>query len=168
MVCPPKAEWELGDPHWRVCLEKISNEPNNLVRLIVVTYNTEDVGECQGHMSKKGPWRFNVFKAFWTRPQALVHSMTECIKKKNCFVNRLRKMVSFELGKEMQKGDFRLVTSVWQKKKFWVPMGNWTSDLQCRVPMLYHWATETLRWARSITKFLSILLGLAMLIASCL
>ena len=41
-----------------------------------------------------------------------MHSMTECIKKKNCFVNRLRKMVSSELGKEMQKGDFRLVTSV--------------------------------------------------------
>ena len=35
-------------------------------------------------------------------------------------------MVSFELGKEIEKDVFRLVTSVGQK--FWVPMRNRTSD----------------------------------------
>ena len=39
------------------------------------------------------------------------------------------------------------------KKKFWVPMRNRTSDLRICAPMLYHWATKTLRWAGSITKF---------------
>ena len=41
-----------------------------------------------------------------------------------------------------------------------------------RAPMLYHWATETPRWARSITKFIwhasCILLGSGMSIAYCL
>ena len=32
------------------------------------------------------------------------------------FVNRLREMVSFELGKEIEKDVFRLVTSVGQRK----------------------------------------------------
>ena len=31
-------------------------------------------------------------------------------------VNRMRRMVSFELGKEIEKGVFRLVTSVGQRK----------------------------------------------------
>ena len=35
------------------------------------------------------------------------------------------------------------------KKKFWVPFRNWISD---HALMLYHWATETLQWTRSITK----------------
>ena len=34
------------------------------------------------------------------------------------FVNRIREMVSFELGKEIEKDVFRLVTSVGQRKKF--------------------------------------------------
>ena len=38
-------------------------------------------------------------------------------------------MVSFELGKKQRKMLFRLVTSVGQRKKFWVPV---------RAPMLYH------------------------------
>ena len=32
--------------------------------------------------------------------------------------NRIREMVSFELGKEIEKDGFRLVTSVGQKKNF--------------------------------------------------
>ena len=36
-------------------------------------------------------------------------------------VNRIREMVSFELGKEMKKGVFRLVTSVRQRRNFESP-----------------------------------------------
>ena len=45
----------------------------------------------------------------------------------------------------LEKGVFRVVTSVGQRKN---------SESRFRVPMLYHWATETLRWARYITKFI--------------
>ena len=47
--------------------------------------------------------------------------------------NRIRERVSFELGKEIEKDGFRLVTSVGQKKNFfrWY-MRNRTSDL--RIP----------------------------------
>ena len=34
----------------------------------------------------------------------------------NLFVNRIRKMVSFELGKEVEKDVFRLVTRLGQRK----------------------------------------------------
>ena len=40
------------------------------------------------------------------------------------FVNTVREMVSIELGKEIEKDVFRLVTSVGERKKFWVPMRN--------------------------------------------
>ena len=33
------------------------------------------------------------------------------------FLNRIREMVSFELGKKIEKDVFRLVTSVGQRKK---------------------------------------------------
>ena len=47
------------------------------------------------------------------------------------FVDRkIREMVSFELGKEIKKDVFRLVTSVGQRKNFWVPMRNRSSDLR--------------------------------------
>ena len=49
---------------------------------------------------------------------------------KSVFVNWTREMVSFELGKEIEKLVFRLVTSVGQRKILWVSMRNWTSDLQ--------------------------------------
>ena len=45
------------------------------------------------------------------------------------FVNRIIEMVSFELGKEIEKDVFCLVTGT---KKFWVPGRNQTSDL--RIP----------------------------------
>ena len=45
------------------------------------------------------------------------------------FVNRIIEMVSFELGKEIEKDVFCLVTGT---KKFWVPRRNQTSDL--RIP----------------------------------
>ena len=50
-----------------------------------------------------------------------------------------------------EKDVFRLVTSVEQKNSESPWMRNRTSDLQIH---LYHWATETPRWARSITKFI--------------
>ena len=37
------------------------------------------------------------------------------------FVNTLREMVSIELGKEIDKDVFRLVTSVWRNKKILSP-----------------------------------------------
>ena len=67
--------------------------------------------------------------------------------KENCFVNRIRKTVSFEFpwGIEPQKVGFH-------------------------PPMLYHWATETLRRTRPLTKFIwqasCMLLGSVMSIAS--
>ena len=48
------------------------------------------------------------------------------------FGNRIRKTASFQLGKEIEKDVFHLVTSMGQRKKFWVPMRNRTSDL--RIP----------------------------------
>ena len=44
-------------------------------------------------------------------------------------------MLSFELGKEMEKDVLRLVTSVGQRKKIWVPTRNRTSYL--RIPLSY-------------------------------
>ena len=38
-------------------------------------------------------------------------------KTSTIFVNRINKMTRFELGKEIEKNVFRLVTSVGQKKK---------------------------------------------------
>ena len=47
-----------------------------------------------------------------------------------------------------------------------------TQNGQCLLPVLYPWATETPKWARSTTKFIShafcILLGSAISIAKCL
>ena len=47
-------------------------------------------------------------------------------------VFRIKKMVSFELSKEIGKDVFRFVTSVGQRKKFRVPLRKRTSDL--RIP----------------------------------
>ena len=55
---------------------------------------------------------------------------TSCATILFLFVNKIRGMVSFKLGKDMKKDVFRLVTSVGQK--FWVPTKNRTSDL--RIP----------------------------------
>ena len=87
-------------------------------------------------------------------------------------VNRMvREMVSFELVKEVEKDVFLSCHECGKKEKTWVPMRNWTSDLQilCSISLpLSHreW------WARSITKFIwhasSILLGSVMSIVSSL
>ena len=56
---------------------------------------------------------------------------------------RIREMISFELGKEIEKDVFRLVTSLGQRKKSESP---WVIEPQTfgfRARMLYHWATET-------------------------
>ena len=81
------------------------------------------------------------------------------VKTKRLFVTRIREIVGFELSKEIEKDVFHLVVNMGQRKTF-------------LVPMLYHWATETPWWARSITKYIwhasCILLGSAMLITTCL
>ena len=48
---------------------------------------------------------------------------------------------------------FFVLSQVWDKEKILSPMRNQTPDLWICTPMLYHWATQTLRWARSIMKF---------------
>ena len=40
------------------------------------------------------------------------------------FVNRIIEMVSFELGKEIEKDAFFVLSQAWDKKKFRVPMRN--------------------------------------------
>ena len=54
-------------------------------------------------------------------------------------------MVSFELGEEIEKDGFRLVTSVGQRKNSGSPKGIEPQTLGFRTPMLYHLATETLQ-----------------------
>ena len=46
------------------------------------------------------------------------------------FVNRIKEMISFEFGKEMEKDVFCLVTSVGQIRKCENPIRNQTSDLR--------------------------------------
>ena len=75
----------------------------------------------------------------------------------------------------VKKDVCHLVTSVGQRKKFpeesksKSPWGITPQTFRFRALMLYHWATETPWWVRSITKFIwhasSILLGSAMLLA---
>ena len=90
---------------------------------------------------------------------------TSCATILFLFVNKIRGMVSFKLGKDIKKDVFRLVTSVGQRKNSESPWGIEPQTFGFRAPMLYHWATETPRWARSITKFIwhasCILLGSA-------
>ena len=47
-------------------------------------------------------------------------------------------MVSFELGKEIEKDVFRLVTSVGQRKNSESPGGIEPQTFGFRAPMLYH------------------------------
>ena len=62
-------------------------------------------------------------------------TITAIILKPILLVKRIREMLSFELGKEMEKDVLRLVTSVGQRKKIWVPTRNRTSYL--RIPLSY-------------------------------
>ena len=86
---------------------------------------------------------------------------------------KIREMVSFELGKEIKKDVFFVLSQAWDKRKnSESPWGIKLQTFGFRAPMLYHWAIETPRWARCITKFIwhasCILLGSAMSIALCL
>ena len=56
---------------------------------------------------------------------------------------RIRKMVSFELGKERERDGFRLATSMGQRKNSEYPWGIEPQTLGFRAPMLYHWATDS-------------------------
>ena len=53
-------------------------------------------------------------------------------------INGLRKMVSFELGKEIEKYVFCLVTSVGQRTNSESPGGIEPQTVEFRSPMLYH------------------------------
>ena len=57
-----------------------------------------------------------------------------------------------------EKDVFRLITSVGQRKNFESSWGIVPQTFGFRALMHYHWATETLRWARSITKFVALFL----------
>ena len=46
------------------------------------------------------------------------------------FVNRIKEMISFEFGKEMEKDVFLSCHKCGSKKKMWVPIRNQTSDLR--------------------------------------
>ena len=60
-------------------------------------------------------------------------------------------MVSFELGEEIQKHIFFVLSQAWEKENFWVPARNWTSDV--RIPRSDA-QPETLWLARPIKKFI--------------
>ena len=68
----------------------------------------------------------------------------------------------------IKKDVFCLVTSTGQRKNSESPWGIEPLTFKFYASMLYYWATETLQWARSITKFIwhasCILLGSAMII----
>ena len=66
------------------------------------------------------------------------------------FVNRMREM----LCKEIEKDGFCLVMSVGQRKNSESSRGIAPQTFGFLALMLYHWATETLWWMRSITKFI--------------
>ena len=53
----------------------------------------------------------------------------------------------------IKKDAFCLVTSTGQRKNFKSPQGIEPQTFGLRAPLLYHWATETPQWSRSITKF---------------
>ena len=55
---------------------------------------------------------------------------------------------------KIKKDVFHLVTSVGQRKHSESPWGIKPQNFGFRALMLYHWAAETLRQARSITKFI--------------
>ena len=73
--------------------------------------------------------------------------------------------MSFKLGEEIEKVVFRLVTTVEQRKKFWAPISNRTSDL----PTPRCSTTEPLRlyYEVNVWHVSCIPLGSAMSIASC-
>ena len=79
---------------------------------------------------------------------------TSCATILFLFVNKIRGMVSFKLGKDIKKDVFRLVTSVGQRKNSESPQRIEPLTFGFRALMLYHGATETLRSVRSITKFI--------------
>ena len=62
---------------------------------------------------------------------------------KTCeFLYGIREMVSFELGREIEKDVFSSCHERGTMKKFWVPWGIEPQIFAFRAPMLYHWATE--------------------------
>ena len=65
----------------------------------------------------------------------------------------MRKMLSFELGKEISERCFFVLLRAWDKENVEFPRGI-EPQTWFRAPMLYHWATETPWWAKPITKFM--------------
>ena len=76
-------------------------------------------------------------------------------------------VVSFELCREIKKDGFRLDVSMGQRKNSESPWGMELLTFRFCTLMLCHWATDTLQWVRSITKFMwhasCLLLGSAIL-----
>ena len=66
-------------------------------------------------------------------------------------VNRIRKIVSFELGEEIKEDFFSSCHERGTKKQFWLSMRNPTLDLLDSVLR----CSTTEWWARPITKFIS-------------
>ena len=91
-------------------------------------------------------------------------------KTSTIFVNRINKMTSFELGKEIEKNVFRLVTSVGQKKKSEFPWGTRVEPLSSNALPLSHRDSVVRETYYEVHVWHSscILLGSAMSIASCL
>ena len=88
-------------------------------------------------------------------------------------INRMvREMVSFELVKEVEKDVFLSCHECGKKKKTWVPMRNWTSDLQIlcsdALPLSQRDSMLSEVYYKVHMTCSSILLGLAMSIVSSL
>ena len=85
-----------------------------------------------------GLW-ISIFSSYWHVVVSKLKLSIFCEQK----TPRIREMISFKFGKEIEKDVFRLVTSVGQRKKSEFP---WVIEPQTfgfRARMLYHWATET-------------------------
>ena len=63
---------------------------------------------------------------------------------------KIREMVSFELSKEIKKDVFHTVTSMGLRKNYESSWGSKPQTFRFHTLMLYHWATETPQWVRSI------------------
>ena len=62
-------------------------------------------------------------------------------------------MVNFELGRDIGKDFYRLVTSVGQRKNSESSQGIEPQTFRFHAPMLYHWATKTLGTQRFLLLY---------------
>ena len=81
----------------------------------------------------------NFFPLYWHVVVSKLKLSIFCQRK----TPRIRWMVSFELGKEIEKDVFRHFTSMGERKNSESPWGIKPQTFGFRARMLYHWATET-------------------------